>query len=159
MTEDGPASKGSDQASEGHPREGRHRLLNFIDPSWQCLSLKPELIVNHLLCLHLAMVFTKIKPGNQDGKKDHPGLAFLLALFCCQMDFVCKSEWPKSFSGFVLVSGFLAMLPNDYSYQYHKQSNGSMSSPGGQDVLEVRDQASSQPSPAGEVIDARVRLT
>ena len=59
----------------------------------------------------------------------------------------------------VLVSGFLAMLPNDYSYQYHKQSNGSMSSPGGQDVLEVTDQASSQPSPAGEAIDARMRLT
>ena len=94
MTEDGPASKGSDQASEGHPREGRHRLLNLIDPSWQCLSLKPELIVNH------------IKPGNQDGKKDHPGLACLIALFCCQMHVVCKSEWPKSFSFVLSCFGF-----------------------------------------------------
>lgn len=80
MTEDGPASKGSDQASEGHPREGRHRLI-AQSPSWQCLSLKPELIVNHT------------KPGNQDGKKtilDRIGMFDSIVLL---PDGFCLQEW------------------------------------------------------------------
>ena len=66
MAEDGHSSKGSHQASEGYPREGLHWLI--VQSSWFQLEIP-------VVETRPYGRFMKIKPGNQDGKKDHPGLA------------------------------------------------------------------------------------
>lgn len=161
MTEDGQGSTGSHEASEGYPREGLHWLI-MVDCSIWWIPLGNACCWNQETshCWYVYIYFDSM----DDSPKSSPAIKMerkthFSAARCILFE---KGEWPKSlvfvqFSCFVFCI-FWRCSPTTACTSTISCPMVRWCSPGGQHVLDVPDEVSSQPSPAGEVIDAGMRL-